>query len=202
MKRKIATLDVYVDSDESAFSFTRKTESGKYETVMATNDSHAKENGHNGIHDIETFRTVFAHELGHFVAVVTKDESHNPINQYLFRLTNDRSTLVAGEKRAWEFAHLIYPNLNREDERFALKSYNTTPDTTKWRFQTFEPIPSGLPMPCPKLDEAKLDRLRAMYWKAERAKLDRKAHVWEWSVLGTIFALYWIAGLLTLGGVR
>jgi hypothetical protein len=189
MKRQIARLDVFVDTESNSPSGTAQVENGRFVLNMNLGDSKTIP-----IDTKEAFQAVFAHELGHFVAMIMRDPTHDPSNKLFQMITNDSSAVLPAERKAWEIAKEIVPDLDRTTEAKCLKSYE---DNSSWS-DSCEPIPSGLPGVCPEDDEAK-DRLRAMYWKAEEAKQAHKAHVWEWSILAVIFGLYWIAGLLNMG---
>ena len=121
MKRKIATLDVYVSDDKTA-SGTRQTSPSTFELTM-----NAGSPCNPTIGRLE-FQTIMAHELGHFVALVTHDPTHNvPVVEHLLsRITGDASALVPGEKRAWEIAREILPNLDTAKEKKCLDSYKAT----------------------------------------------------------------------------
>jgi hypothetical protein len=133
MQKKIATLEVFVNTNPEAISYTRRTGKVEFKIQLSPDVQGRREAGLPPDDSIEGFRTVLAHELGHFVALLTKDETHNPVNQLMFRLTGDPTPLRQAEKKAWAIAHEIYPNLDREDERSALASYGTTPDTSTWK---------------------------------------------------------------------
>lgn len=195
MKRKIASLDVYVDSDSQDSSGTKQI--GPNQFVIQLNPKQEIDGtGRLNLNSTRQLQTTLAHELGHFVALITGDQTHKREFQMYYQLTGDTSPLIPAEKLAWELAHEIKPDLDTENERLAMESYTKM----QWGNFPMEPIPSGLPMP-KETAEARRARLSALYWKAEDSKRLR-ARVIEFGTLGFLFVLYWFAGLLTLGGAN
>lgn len=123
MKRKIASLDVFVDTESKDSSATRKVGPDQY--VITIRPSQTSGNGDDSF-SLKTDRdlqTTLAHELGHFVALVTKDKTHDNTFQLYYQLTGDTSPLIPAEKLAWKLAHVIYPELDIDNERLAMDSY-------------------------------------------------------------------------------
>lgn len=120
MKKLLATLNVYVDMDETATpSGIRKTDGNDYELVMYPNqDCIPCDTRH-------AFQTIMAHELGHFVAMVTRDPSHHPANRLMAMLAgkNSAAAELPGEIKAWELARTISPDLDRKTEQECTDSY-------------------------------------------------------------------------------
>jgi hypothetical protein len=67
--------------------------------------------------------SILAHELGHFVARIFRDPTHNPVYRFLAREFDDNSMLLPAEKRAYELGRKIYPNLSQAAEKRALATY-------------------------------------------------------------------------------
>jgi hypothetical protein len=73
--------------------------------------------------NIPNMETLLAHELGHFVAEVFGDPTHNKATKYLATLLGESSLIVPAEKRAWEIGEIINPKLNRNIRARALQGY-------------------------------------------------------------------------------
>lgn len=108
MKRKIATLDIFAD-DIAENSGAEEVSPGRYQIDLALN----------GVTSVGGFpkdvQTSLAHELGHFVAMVTGDPTHGNIAAV---------TRLPGEKKAWELAEKILPGkINKLQKQLGLRSY-------------------------------------------------------------------------------
>jgi hypothetical protein len=123
MKKKIATLDVYVDSESTESCGTGNVEPQPGDTCRRFQLTMNKGEGNHLVKDGETFRTVMAHELGHFLCMVTDDKSHDPMALVGFSATQDTSLAMPAEVRAWEFAYKIYPQLDIAAVHSGLHSY-------------------------------------------------------------------------------
>ena len=130
MKRKIATLDVYIDPESNEPSSTGKVDGapdgpGRYQLTV---------NKGTKVGEIKTmgeFRSTFAHELGHFVSLVTRDETHDPTLRLFSNLTGNGSLVLPAETKAWEVAQEIYPALDEKHAKTLLdtyRSYHVEPD--------------------------------------------------------------------------
>ena len=121
MKNKVATLEVYIDNDPSPenVSGIAQTSPDTWVLTMYPNQkaTPAKTQAE--------FQTIMAHELGHFVAMVTHDQTHYSNAAIAGKtLFHDSPTLaLPGERKAWQIAHDIYPNLLASSEKSCLDSY-------------------------------------------------------------------------------
>jgi hypothetical protein len=115
MQKKIATLEIWYDSANVPSGSGRRSD-GTYRITMTPG-------GDIPIDTRDKFQTALAHELGHFVALLTKDETHDPANQFYHRLTGDSSSLIPGELKAWALAKKISPDLDKTFERECIASY-------------------------------------------------------------------------------
>jgi hypothetical protein len=117
MKELLGTLHFYVTDENMGMSSAEKQTGPKeYEIcIRPIADKTFAEMLEMPI-NINTLETIISHELGHFVASISQDVSHNPMYRMTFGPYD-------GEKRAWELAHEIKPDLNPLIERKALGSY-------------------------------------------------------------------------------
>ncbi len=121
MKRKVATLDVYIDPESTDSSVTSGSYGpGNYSiTINKGEEPHAVTN-------MGKFQSTLAHELGHFVGLLTMDASHDV---RLAREMRDNGTQgrqilsLPAERKAWEFANIINPYINPEDIKNSLATY-------------------------------------------------------------------------------
>jgi hypothetical protein len=108
MKKKIATLEVWVDTDEteevSCLQSDRST--GDYRILLhPTADKVTKR---------AEVATILAHELGHFVGYMMKSPWQIcPVKQF-------------GEREAWSIARKIKPDLDESLATYALNTYVET----------------------------------------------------------------------------
>lgn len=120
MKRKIASLDVYIDLDTTdTASNMRQYGSTNYELTMYPNQ------GYTPAKTRDQFQSIMAHELGHFVAMVSRDPTHYSDAALMGKLVKSPTLALAGERKAWEIAHTILPTLLDSTEQSCLKSYET-----------------------------------------------------------------------------
>jgi hypothetical protein len=75
--------------------------------------------------NLESVETLLAHELGHFVATIFSDPSHNPNLKILSVLIGDSTLNVPAEKKAWELGEIINPRLNQSIKQKALEGYSS-----------------------------------------------------------------------------
>jgi|ERR1700674_332973 len=73
--------------------------------------------------NLDNVETLLAHELGHFVATLFADPSHDRRMKLLSMLLNDSSLNLNAEKKAWEIGEKIYPQLNQRLKAKALQGY-------------------------------------------------------------------------------
>jgi hypothetical protein len=66
--------------------------------------------------------TVLAHELGHVIASIFQEPSHNPALKMLAQILGEQ-VLVPTEKRAWQLGEAIYPELSQAQKNQAIQSY-------------------------------------------------------------------------------
>jgi hypothetical protein len=111
MKKKIATLEVWVDENSDGVSRLESIPAiGEYKVVM--NPKADAEEQAIVRHDSKrSFATILAHELGHFVSQVLQ----SPWQRCPWK--------EPGEREAWAVAHQIMPDLDKELEQSALNTY-------------------------------------------------------------------------------
>jgi hypothetical protein len=116
--KKIATLNVYLDestehSDISS-AVRSRDENGVYELWLRpfVDGKILKENAG---YELTTkgFQTIVAHELGHFLAMITLDPTHSKLAYFIMGQT-------VGERKAWKLANEIKPDLDKGLEKIAL----------------------------------------------------------------------------------
>lgn len=121
MKTKAATLEVYVDNDPNPeeVSGIKQTSENTWILTMYPNQKATP------CKTREEFQTIMAHELGHFVAMVTRDETHysNAAIAGKTLFGDSPSLALPGERKAWQIAHKIYPDLLASSEKDCLGSY-------------------------------------------------------------------------------
>lgn len=120
-RRKLATIDVYVDSANEDTCSSGAIARGHYVVFMN------RGSGEHRIENIEQFRTVLAHELGHNLSLITRHPSHLPMRLMGWQATGDNSFILPAERQAWEMAHLIYPTIDRRSLEHGLHTYETAP---------------------------------------------------------------------------
>lgn len=132
MRRKLATLEVWEDDGvpSSGLNFRLDPDTGeldnRYEILL-----NPKERAPNG--ERLNMPTVFAHELGHFLAHVLKAPEAirgarnitltNRLSPYLSSQSLFARDTLREEKEAWELARLIYPGLNETQAAECLRTY-------------------------------------------------------------------------------
>jgi hypothetical protein len=117
MQKKIATLEVFYD-DSRVPSRSGQDSPTTFHIIMTPGSPEIP------INTKARFQATLAHELGHFVALLTRDETHNPINHLTYQsFMGDSSSLLPREYKAWAIAKEIIPDLDREQERKCLQSY-------------------------------------------------------------------------------
>lgn len=119
MKRLLARLEVFVDVDSTDKSSGIRSDDGRnFELVLYPQQRDYP------MKDMHDFQTVFAHELGHFIAHATHDPTHRPKQLIQDTLTGQVCDLnIPAERRAWEFAKQMSPDLNQETMAHAISSY-------------------------------------------------------------------------------
>ena len=114
--RKIASLDVYINQESEDSAFTTG-DRGKF--VICINRGPAEM----AIDTPAQFQDVLAHELGHFVALLSKDPTQSSEVKFLANLTGDQSFVISAEKKAWELGKKIRPAIDGEQEKLAMATY-------------------------------------------------------------------------------
>ena len=128
MNKTIATLQVIVTNDEE-FKQGGKTHKVPKSSAIFTADPPNYRLYLNPVEDVKSMesvgtpcdgetmlQTIMAHELGHFICLLTQDETHNPLYCLLFGQMN-------GEKKAWELAEKMFPAYDKILKETALKSH-------------------------------------------------------------------------------
>jgi hypothetical protein len=117
MKRKVATLEVFIDTDITDMaSACAQTGRDTYILIMCPNQTNAIP-----CKTRDEFQTIMAHELGHFVALVTRDPTH--YSNAVAQIPGSTTAMIPGERKAWQIAHTILPTLLPSSERLCLASY-------------------------------------------------------------------------------
>jgi hypothetical protein len=73
----------------------------------------------------QNMETLLAHELGHFVAILFSDPTHDRTMRLLSVILNDSTLNLQAEAKAWELGEIIKPKLNKRIEHYALSGYAT-----------------------------------------------------------------------------
>jgi hypothetical protein len=132
MKRKIATLEVWIDETEGAKSALQaRMSSDEFRLIIAPNEDEQSKGPGN-------LPSIIAHELGHFMAHLLKDKAHTRLNR-LAPIVNFRKMVgdwsnqlekrftreveLPTEVQAWKYADMIYPNVKQEIRAAALYTY-------------------------------------------------------------------------------
>lgn len=115
-KRKLATLEVWVDEDdrEGSSFLNANRESNEYVITI-------RPNGVDKLNTIKRLQTTLAHELGHFAAHVLRDESHDPFLLSMAQFIN--SGLLPAEKKANEIAGQMGLELDKGQLQEAIDTY-------------------------------------------------------------------------------
>jgi hypothetical protein len=121
--QKIATLSFFINPTSRNSSLTRQVGPQEYQTVI-NGGMIANDGTDFTIRTQKDFQTVAAHELGHFLALISKDPTHSREALRHHQTMFGELASIPAEKRAWELAHLIYPNLDRGNETKSLKTYD------------------------------------------------------------------------------
>lgn len=120
MKQLMAELKVYVDMDRTDMpSGVVNDGRGNFTLVMYPNQACVPAKTR------EEFQTVMAHELGHFIAIVTQDPTHGQRRNVMFRQIDNPTPAdqLPGERKAWELAEKINPDLNKKIAADCIGSY-------------------------------------------------------------------------------
>lgn len=130
MKKLIAKINIYQDDEvEGAFSETV----GEKEYSVSLNPSvdlkafnrkvekKAKTVKEKGFVE----ESILAHELGHIVAHIFSDPTHNRENNFLAQMFGNNALLLPAEKRAWEIAYSMGLPLSKEAEEVGVASYKS-----------------------------------------------------------------------------
>jgi hypothetical protein len=115
MEKTLATLRLIV-SDETGPSGLREDGDNQYTITLRRSDSKTLRESRDFI------QTTLAHELGHFVAKVTHDDSHHSSDHVLAMIFGPQA-LMPAEEKAWKIAHKIHPTLNRKIEAYDMGTY-------------------------------------------------------------------------------
>jgi hypothetical protein len=116
MKQLLATLRFYVDNDTPNLSSAEEqTGPNEYEINIRPENDRKFSEMLNIPETREATQSIIAHELGHFIATVTHDPTHQP----LYRVFNGP---LAGETKAWDIAEKIVP-IEKKVRKIALNSY-------------------------------------------------------------------------------
>lgn len=92
MKKLVATLKVYQDPDYDNSTFSYPTD-GTPDFKIVLGQPRGRDP-----------KTLLAHELGHFVSVVYKDPTHDPMLKSFSNWFGDPRPVIPGERKAWELA--------------------------------------------------------------------------------------------------
>lgn len=128
MKKLIAKINIYQDDEvEGAVSEAV----GEKEYSVSLNPSvDLKAFNDEGKKKAKTVKekgfveeAILAHELGHIVAHIFSDPTHNKTDNFIAQMFGDGSVLIPAEKRAWEIAHSMGLPLSKEAEEVGMASY-------------------------------------------------------------------------------
>jgi hypothetical protein len=117
MKQRVATVHIFADTDNTDSSFSRRMDQDNFMVQI-----NAGEKGFD-FGDVKQVQTLLAHELGHVICMVTGDETHHPVNQWLYRMTNDAASLIPAERKAWQLAEKMVPEMDKKLLQDGLESY-------------------------------------------------------------------------------
>lgn len=187
MEHKIATVEIYMDTETQNSSVTRKTGPHTYRVQINPNQSPGDGSDKFSLKTVKDFQTTLAHELGHFISILTKDETHAPANNLLFQLTGDTSTVIPAEKKAWSLAHIMVPDLNTENEAHAMASYKALDKSRSWREYA-----------SPK----EIDAIEQTFADGHyQGWSDKTIHIIESLILGTLILGFTVAEFVTSGRI-
>ena len=123
--KKLATINIYIDpslEDTQGItgSFTSPEKFGPedvYNITLKVNQDAAIMNRltNRSVPFDEVTKTTLAHELGHVVEYLGRDEAHHVFYRALFGTGE-------AEEHAWKRAHDIYPNLSTQQEKLAMST--------------------------------------------------------------------------------
>lgn len=130
MKKVLATLTITLDTDSLGSSGTFSNDGKDFQMLIKTEGGkpHSLDNPSDydfRIGSLKTLQTVIAHELGHFVSIITKDETHDLDKMRMYQIFQEPDLILPAERKAWKIAHLIYPDLDTENEKASLKTYES-----------------------------------------------------------------------------
>src|SRR5208283_284300 len=119
MQRKIANLEVWIDSDSPIPTrmARSKDDGSKYCLILNPKDECKLESLGIATNCPAKWTSIIAHEVGHFIA-------------WLFNspLQSEVMTAIApivAEKYAWDLAHYVNPNVNPTVKQAALSTYQS-----------------------------------------------------------------------------
>lgn len=69
--------------------------------------------------------SILAHELGHIVAHIFSDPTHNKTDNFIAQMFGDGSVVIPAERRAWKIAHSMRLPLSKEAEEVGIASYKS-----------------------------------------------------------------------------
>jgi hypothetical protein len=117
MKRKLATLELWVDDEQPIPTRMMQNKNNETEYRLTINPSDQKLFEHGRVaEEPRKWASIIAHEVGHFVAHVF----HSPLQD------PDVAKVVGpiyGEREAWDLAYYTNPGINQKIKQFALATY-------------------------------------------------------------------------------
>ena len=119
MKRQVARVNIYINPVSTESSVTADSRNGEFDITINQGE------GKHAIKNVSDFQTTLAHELGHVIALLTKDPSHDTRQNFAARddFGGTHQLNIGAEERAWQFAHDIWPDLNQKAEDWSLGTY-------------------------------------------------------------------------------
>lgn len=123
--RRIATLNVYLDDSTDhpdCSSALACQPDGQFEMWIRPNADSQFMDKAGFKSTMHNYRTVLAHELGHFLAALTQDPIHK-LSDALHKTPLAPIINEMREEKAWELAKEIEPELNPEMQTQALNTY-------------------------------------------------------------------------------
>lgn len=120
-RKEIANLKIVVDTDTKDVGSIRRIDKHNYELLLTPNTGSDVP-----VNNMSDLRTIFAHELGHFLLMVTRDASQHPSALMWQVITQDSSLALKGEQQAWYAAQQIYPELDPDLAMRCLRSYESS----------------------------------------------------------------------------